>query len=101
MKDKESSIVRHTINGSNILKHASGVAAGPAGNIIVTSMAHGKIYLFSAEGNYLKTFRTKKMSAPMGIELRGRLFFAVDSKDKVVNAYVVAEVQEEEDAAAA
>ena len=64
---------------------------------MVTSMAHGKIYLFNPKGEYLKTFRTKKMVAPMGIELRGRLFFAVDAKSKVCNAFVVADVTPEEE----
>ena len=64
---------------------------------MVTSMAHGRLYLFSPTGKYLKTFFTKKMSAPMGIELRGRLFFAVDSKNKVCHAYTVAELLEEEE----
>ena len=34
MKNGESTVITHTINGTNILKHASGIAAEPSGKVL-------------------------------------------------------------------
>lgn len=62
-----------------------------SGNILVGSMAHGKLQLLKPNGKYAKTFQPSGLGSPGGILIHGGGICVIDCKEKLLHLYLATE----------
>eukprot|EP00095_Tigriopus_kingsejongensis_P006091 maker-scaffold712_size108441-snap-gene-0.34 protein:Tk06091 transcript:maker-scaffold712_size108441-snap-gene-0.34-mRNA-1 annotation:"hypothetical protein BRAFLDRAFT_227409" len=92
LKDQTSRLIKSHFEGSNRLKQASGVAIDPAGNILVGSMAHGKLQLVKPDGTFGRTFQPSTLGTPGGILIFEGSICVIDCKKKQLHMFLATEI---------
>ena len=62
-----------------------------SGNILVASTYHGRLELFSPDGEHRRTFDPSKLQSPTGMCLQGNTLCILDSRGKKLHIFSVAE----------
>ena len=60
--------------------------------MIVASLHHGRLSVFSASGTHQRTFDPKQLVNPSGMCVHDRFLYVVDSRTKKLNVFAVTEV---------
>ncbi|TRY71843.1 hypothetical protein TCAL_00309 [Tigriopus californicus] len=92
LKDQHFQVIKSHFEGSNRLKQASGLDVDPAGNILVGSMAHGKLQLLKPNGKFAKTFQPSILGSPGGVLIHGGGICVIDCKKKLLHMFLATEI---------